>query len=171
MFELLELLLGICLWKKSPANMPYSKRLWQLLIIIDIAVTFLVLKLQNPPLAALLQAILGIILISLFAAISLLVAGKLNRFYQTSMALIGTDALIGFCALPTMATISLGHNNLLVLLSMIAIMIWQWLVIGHIMRTSLNQNLGFCLGLAFLYLLGAYSMAAWLFPSVAGITQ
>lgn len=171
MFELIKLLFAICLWKKSPEDVPYSINLWRLLIVGDILISFLVLNVRGNWLSALMQAIFGVILISLFAWLSLWLAQKKARFYQTSSALLGTDALISFCALPAIATFTLGQGGLLVLLFMMGIIIWQWLVIGHIMHAALTQSLSFSLSIAFLYLLSAYSLTALLFPEVAGISH
>ncbi|MFZ2727034.1 MAG: hypothetical protein WAX77_12330 [Methylococcaceae bacterium] len=171
MFELIKLLFAICLWRKSPEDVPYSINLWRLLILSDISISFLVLNIRGDWLSALMQAIFGTILISLFAWFSLLLAQKQARFYQTSSALLGTDTLISFCALPAIATFTLGQGGLLVLIFMTGIIIWQWLVIAHIIRAALMQSLSFSLSVAFLYLLSAYSLTALLFPEVAGLNN
>jgi len=63
----------------------------------------------------------------------------------------------------------LGRGALLAFFVIIALMIWHWAVIGHIIRNALEQTLVFSLGLAFLYILGSYQVMALLFPEVAGI--
>jgi hypothetical protein len=48
---------------------------------------------------------------------------------------------------------SIGQGGLLVFLVMITLIIWYWVITGHIMRNALEQSISFSLGLAFLYLL------------------
>ena len=98
-----------------------------------------------------------------------ILARKLGRFYQVLSAVLGTDALISFFALPGMASMETGQGGLLVFLVMLGLIGWHWAVIGHIIRNALEQSLSFSLGLAFLYLLGSYQVMALLFPEVAGV--
>lgn len=171
MFELIKLITAICFWQKSPKDIPYSLTIWRLFALNDVLISFLVLNMRSYWLYALAQAVFGVLLISSFAWLTLFINGKSSRLCQTSCALLGSDALISFCALPAIATMTLGQGGLLVLLVMSSIIIWQWLVIGHIMREALTQNLGFSLGLAFLYVLSAYILTALLFPDIAGINN
>ncbi len=103
------------------------------------------------------------------SGIMLYLAGKLGRFYQALSAVLGTDALISFFALPGMATMETGQGGLLVFLVMLGLIGWHWAVTGHIIRNALEKSLSFSLGLAFLYLLGSYQVMALLFPEVAGV--
>ncbi len=83
--------------------------------------------------------------------------------------MFGVDVLISFIALPGVATMMIGKGVLLAFLVTIGLMIWHWVVIGHIIRNALEQTLIFSLGLAFLYLLVTYQVMALLFPEIAGV--
>ncbi|MDD5410720.1 MAG: hypothetical protein PHF31_04785 [Methylobacter sp.] len=169
MFEIIKLLFDICLFKKGPQNLPNSVWLLRILVVVDVGISFLMMNIRTNWLNSLLQAVVGVLLVVGFSWIMLYVARRLERFDLTACALLGTDALISFFALPGMASMMLGRGALLAFFVMIALMIWHWAVIGHIIRNALGQTLVFSLGLAFLYILGSYQVMALLFPDVAGI--
>ncbi len=169
MFEIIKLLFDICLFKKGPQNLPNSVWLLRILVIVDVGISFLMMNIRTDWFNSLLQAVVGVLLVVGFSWIMLYLARRLERFDLTACALLGTDALIGFFALPGIASMMLGRGALLAFFVMIALMIWHWAVIGHIIRNALGQTLVFSLGLAFLYILGSYQVMALLFPEVAGI--
>lgn len=169
MFEIIKLLFDICLFKKGPQDLPSSVWLLRILIAIDGGISFLMMNIRTDLAMSLLQATVGVLLIIGFSWIMLYAARRLGRFNQTTCALLGTDALISFFALPGMASMMLGRGALLAFFVTIALMIWHWAVIGHIIRNALEKTLVFSLGLAFLYILGSYQVMALLFPEVAGV--
>jgi hypothetical protein len=169
MFEIIKLLFDICLFKKGPQNLPNSVWLLRILAVVDAGISFLMLSIRGNWLNSLLQAVAGVLLVVGFSWIMLYVGRRLERFDLTACALLGTDALISFFALPGMASMMLGRSAPLAFFVTIALMIWHWAVIGHIIRNALGQTLVVSLGLAFLYLLGSYQVMALLFPEVAGV--
>ncbi len=169
MFEIIKLLFDICLFKKGPQDLPPSAGLLWVLVVVDVSVSFLMLSIHTDWLNSLLQAIVGALLIVGFSKLMLYVTRKRERFNQTTIAFLGTDALISFFALPGMAAMMIGTGALLAFLVTIALMIWHWAVTGHIIRNALGQTWTFSLGLAFLYILGSYQVMALLFPDVVGV--
>lgn len=165
MFEIIKLLFDICLFKKGPQNLPASVWLLRLLLIADAGVSFLMISIRTGLLVSLLQATVSALLVIGFSWLMLFAAGKRERFNQTTCALLGTDALISFFALPGMASMMIGAGALLAFIVTIALMIWHWAVTGHIIRNALGQTWTFSLGLAFLYILGSYQVMALLNPS------
>ncbi len=114
---------------------------------------------------ALLQVIVEIALLLGASKIILSLAKKPERFLQTACALIATDALISFMALPVMATL-IGKGSALSFIVIILLMLWHWAVSGHIFSHALSQPFTFGLGVAFLYILMSYQVMALLFPEV-----
>ncbi len=169
MFEIIKLLLDICLFKKGPQNLPPSVWLLRVLVLVDVCVSFLMLSIHTDWLNSVLQAIVGALLVVGFSWLMLYLARKWERFVQTAIALLGTDALISFFALPGIASMMIGTGALLAFVITIALMIWHWAVTGHIIRHALEQSWTFSLGLAFLYILGTYQVMALLFPDVIGV--
>ncbi len=169
MFELIKLLFDICLFKKGPQDLPPSAGLLWMLVIVDVSVSFLMVSIRTDLAVSLLQAIASALLIVGFSWLILYVGRKRERFNQMTDALLGTDALISFFALPGMASMMIGTGALLAFIITIALMIWHWAVTGHIIRNALGQTWAFSVGLAFLYILGSYQVMALLFPEVAGV--
>ena len=169
MFDIIKLLFEICLFKKGPQDLPYSLWLLRLLLVVYIGIRILMLSIHFDWLNVLLQVIVDVILVAGFFWIILYLARKLGRFYQALSAVLGTDAMISFFALPGMATIETGHGGLWVVLVMLGLIGWHWAVTGHIIRNALEKSLSFSLGVAFLYLIGSYQVMALLFPEVTGV--
>lgn len=169
MFDIIKLLFEICLFKKGPQDLPYSLWLLRLVLVVYIGIRILMLSIHFDWLNVLLQIIVDVILVAGFFWIILYLAGKLGRFYQALSAVLGTDAMISFFALPGMATIETGHGELWVFLVVLVLVGWHWAVTGHIIRNALDKSLSFSLGVAFLYLIGSYQVMALLFPEVTGV--
>jgi len=168
MLDILKLIFDICLFKKGPQDVPYSLPLLRLMLIADAVASFIMLFIGSQWLMALLQAGVGITLVLGFSWVTLYLGHRLERFYQTSCALLGTDALISFFALPGTAALMTGRMTLLAFSVMLGLMIWHWAVTGHIIRHALGKTLLFSLGLAFLYILVSYQVMALVFPGVTG---
>lgn len=168
MFEIIKLLFDICLFKQGPQDVPYSVWLWRILMLVDIAASFLMINLRTVWLVSLLQAVVGAFLIVGFCWLILYLTRKRERFSQAVSAMLGVDALITFFALPGMATMAIGQGALFAFAVMIGLIVWHWAVVGHIIRNALGQTWSFSLGLAFLYIFGSYQVIAVLFPEVAG---
>jgi hypothetical protein len=169
MFDIIKLLFDICLFKKGPQDLPYSVWLLRTLLIGYLGIRILMLSIHFNWLTVLMQVSVEIFLVCGFFWLMLYLARKLGRFYQVISAVLGTDAMISFFALPGMASMETGQGGLLVFLAMLGLIGWHWAVTGHIIRTALEQSLSFSLGVAFLYLLGSYQVMALLFPEVAGV--
>ena len=169
MYDIIKLLFDICLFKKGPQDLPYSVGLLRILLVVYVSIRVLMLSIHFDWLNVLLQVIVEIFLVVGFFWITLYLARKLGRFYQVISAVLGTDALIIFFALPGMASMETRQGGILVFLVMLVLIGWHWAVTGHIIRNALEQSLSFSLGLAFLYLLGSYQVMAILFPEVAGV--
>lgn len=162
MFEILKLLFDICLFKKGPQDVPFSLWLLRALIIVDVGVSYLMVSIHADWFASLLQAIVSAVLVIGFSWLMLYLTQKRERFCQTTSAFLGTDALISFIALPGMASMIAGRVAVLAFIVTIALMVWHWLITGHIIRNALGQTWIFSLGLAFLYILGSYKVMAFL---------
>jgi hypothetical protein len=169
MFDIIKLLFEICLFKKGPQDLPYSLWLLRLLLVVYIGIRILMLSIHFDWLNVLLQVSVDVILVAGFFWIILYLARKLGRFYQALSAVLGTDAMISFFALPGMASMEIGQGGLWVVLVMLGLIGWHWAVTGHIIRNALDKSLSFSLGVAFLYLIGSYQVMALLFPEVTGV--
>ena len=165
MYELLKLFFDICLFKKGPQDIPASNALLRLLIPVYACVSFLMLILSSGGLNAVMQVFVEIMLILGSTWLILFIARKPARYLQTASALMATDTLISFFALPAMATL-VGQGAGLAFIAIIILMIWHWAISGHIFSKALEQPFTFGLGVAFLYILVSYQVMALLFPEI-----
>lgn len=163
MNQLLKLFIDICLLKKGPQDIPVSNWLFRLLIIICTFVDGIILVLSRHDLNAILQAMVEVILILGLTWVILNVAKKQARFQQTVSALLATDILISLLALPIML---INNGSGFVFLIIILLMIWHWVVSGHIFSHALGKPFTFGLGIAFLYILVSIQVMGVLFPEV-----
>ncbi len=166
MYELIKLFFEIAIFKKGPQDIPTSTWLLRLLIPVYMGINYLILMLSVDMFNALLQVIVEVILIIAFARGLMYFARKPERYQQTACALLGTDALISLIAFPALATL-IGQGSALAFFAVVALMLWHWVVTGHILRHALSQPLIFGLGVAFLYLLASFQIMALLFPELA----
>ena len=169
MFEIIKLLFDICLFRKGPQHLPYSPWLLRITIVIYAIINFLMINISVGWLYALFIVAIGILIVVGFSWTMLYFGHRPGRFYQTTCALLGTDALISFFAVPGVASMATGGMTLLAFSVMIGLMIWHWAITGHIIRNALDQTLMFGLSLAFLYLLVSYQVMALLFPEATGV--
>jgi len=169
MFEIIKLIFDICLFKKGPQDLPHSVWLLRIMLVAYLSIRVLMLSIHYDWLNILIQVIVDIFLVTGFFWTLLFLDRKLGRLHQVFSAVLGTDALISFFALPGIATMEIGQGGLWVFLVMLGLIGWHWAVTGHIINNALEKSLSFSLGLAFLYLLVSYQVMALLFPEVAGV--
>lgn len=162
MYELLKLYFDICLFRKGPQDVPFSGSIFRLLILVYASVSFLIMILSNNSLNALLQVLVEVMLILGLSWVILFFAKRPARYHQTASALLGTDALISLFSIPAMATL-VGQGTLLAFIVIVLLMIWHWVVSGHIFCNALEQSFTFGLGIAFLYILTSYIVMDFLF--------
>ena len=167
MYELIKLFFDISIFKKGPQDVPNSRFLLHSLILIYICISFLTLMLNVDVILAISQIIVEIILILGFSSLVLFFSKKTERYIQTVSALFATNGLISIVALVPLASMMAEPKDSpgLSVIVVIFLMVWHWLVSGHIFRHAMDQNLFFGLGVAFLYILVSYQMMVLLFPS------
>lgn len=165
MFELLKLFFDICLLKKGPQDVPGFSSLFRLLILVHASVSFVILRLNTDSADAAWQVLVEVVLILALTWLILFFARKSFRYQQTASALLGTDTVISFIAIPAMATL-VTYGTGLAFFTIVLLMIWHWVVSGHIFSQALDQPFAFGLGIAFLYILVSYQVIGLLFPEI-----
>jgi len=169
MLELIKLFFDIALLKKTPADVPNSIALQSLVIGIDVAVSFLMLFMSESWTKALSEVVVDIMLMALFCKFTLYWGKKPARYRQTFIALIGIDTLISFFAFPALAVFASpmpeGSSpiSLLAVVVFTILILWHWVIAGHIFRHALSESFIFGLGIALLYLMLSYQLDSLLF--------
>lgn len=162
MNALLTLFLNLCFFKKGPQDIPASKELFYALIIAYAIISTLLLFIGNDRFDILLQVAVEIALMLGFCWSLLFITKRTTRYQQTASALLATDVLISFLALPAMILLY-SQGTAIVFLIIILLMIWHWFISAHIFSQALGQPFYFGLGVAFLYLLVSYIVIDFIF--------
>lgn len=170
MYELVQLFFQIAIFQKGPQDVPASSLVLKLLLIPYVVVNYLILSMNGMFGTALLQIAADFLMMLMFCWPLLYFAGKSSRFQQTFVALIGTDIIVSLFALPAIATLSIQPNEM-AYLGMLALLLWHWLISGHIFRHALDRSLFFGLGLALLYIMLSSQVMAVLFPEITSNPQ
>lgn len=166
MYQLMVLFFEICILRKGPQDVPASPWLLRLMFVPYLFVNLLILLLDSSWSQALLQMTAETVLIVGFCYPLLYFSGKTHRFPQTLTTLLGCDVIISLCAIPAVASLN-TYISEVAYIAMIILMIWHWLVNGHIFRHALDRTLMFGLALAFLYILISTQVMTLLFTELS----
>ncbi|MDD4915615.1 MAG: hypothetical protein PHW13_11345 [Methylococcales bacterium] len=166
MQQLFLLFFEITMLRKGPQDVPAASWLLKLLLPVYLAINILVMLLNGYWSTALMQVTVDFLLLLGFTWPLLYFSGKRARFPQTLCALLGADSLISLCAIPAIASL-VAEPTELAYFAMLLLMIWHWLVSGHIYRHALDKPLFFGLGLSLLYILISSQVMVLLFPVVS----
>jgi len=169
MKRLLILLFELTTLRKGPQDIPSALAVQQWVFGMYLLVNVALLQLTSSWPTVLLQLLVDLVLMAGFTWPLLYFAGHLARFPQTLTALLGADAIINFCALPALASLTQQPTEIGIF-AMLLLMLWHWLVIGHIYRHALERPLLFTLALAFLYLMLSSQIMEALFPAISSVT-
>jgi len=170
MGRLLQRVFDICLLRAGPQDLPASRFLLVLGVLAYAAVG-MVMSTQNLDIgqAVLLVALDGALLAGLLFAL-LWARDLLERYQQTLTALFGTGAILQLAALPILSwqQAGLGDDTISPALMAASLLLWMWLlwdliVIGHILRHTLSTRLPIGVLLALAYLFISYSVTRILF--------
>jgi hypothetical protein len=160
---IVRLTIDICLFQKGPQHLPHSPLLFYLSVFVYSIAGFVLLSLSIDFWTSVLQLLVEILLMCGFAWATLKMANHAPRFLQTATALFATDTLITLIAIPVFGTMSAGGISVPHSLLALALMIWHWLVTGHIFRHAVSTSFAFGLCLALMYIIGSYQIMTLLF--------
>ena len=163
METIIKVVIDICLLQKGPQDLPYSRALFYLSVLVYSFASIALLLLSTGFVDSMAQLLVEILLMYGFAWGLLKIVNHSTRFYQTATALFATDTLITLCAIPVFGAMLSGQSGGLFSLLTLALMLWHWLVTGHIFRHALSTSLVFGLCLALLYIIGSYQIMALFF--------
>jgi hypothetical protein len=155
-FVLLHYFWDLCLLRAKPQDAPASYLLLLLSLLINLLVGVLVLgDTFGGPLPAFLASLVDDLLLMGFLWLLLLWRGWGNRFLQAMTALLGSGILLSLISYPLQLAVGNAPQQSTVAawagLSLLLILVWIHLVMGHILRYALEVALpaGILLALAF----------------------
>ncbi len=141
MTALLTLFIDLCRLRSAPQDLPASRFLMLLTTGSYLAVSMAVSLHEQPLGLAALSAIVDTGLLAALAGVSLWILNKTPRFIQTFTALTGTGTLFGLMGWQLIAwlqTLPEGEPSNLFLL-LLGLILWNIVVIGHILRHALDM--------------------------------
>jgi hypothetical protein len=113
-------------------------------------------------------AALDLGLLVVFVLSILYLQNKTARINQTLSAMAGTGAVLGVCALPLVILVQQDQSAeqipAVLTLLWLVLLIWNLLVMAHIMRHALSSSFAIGLGASLLYALVSMQIIATLFP-------
>lgn len=171
MRDLVNLFWDICCLRRGPQDLPYSKVLFVLLIVISSIISISQLMLQQRFMQAASQTILMLSLTMLFNWGILKIKNLEARFVQATSALIGTGTIVNLLIYPLLLFhfyilrpdeehVIIVALSLIVLCLIIGLNIWAFIITAHIFRNALNSS--FFAGLLVTFAYVAFHVVAYM---------
>jgi hypothetical protein len=171
MLRLLYTCMEITWLRKGPQDLPSSAGTVLAALSLYAILGTAFSHIQLPMGRALLQAGVDLGLLVGFTTLLLRWRGLGQRVPQTLVGMAGTGALFTLMAFPAMVSLlaaaEQGGDASLPSLLLLALMLWNLAVIGHIWRHALNTTLAIGMSLAVAYALLSLALLATLFPEAA----
>ena len=170
MKRLLDFFIDLCLLRATPQQLPASPVLFWLSVVAELlAGTLLISGARAGVFAALLETLVDVLLLLLLLYLALQARNLTARFLQSATALLGASALLSLLAMPLLALSSSGGEGsglaALAALLLLALIIWNMVVLGHILRHALRLSFAIGIALAFAYTSLSYMVLYQLFPA------
>jgi len=162
LFVLFNFFLDLCLLRTRPQDLPASPVLLRLLVILAVLVNLTLVGGRGGLWAALGESLAEVALMLAVLYVALDRYGHPGRFTQTASALLGTGVVMGLIALPLS-----GLGGGLAALALLALLAWNILVMGHILRHAFDIGLALANFAALGYTFFSYSLLSILFPAGA----
>jgi len=168
---LLSYFVRLCLLRSTPQQLPASPTLFWLTLIANLmAGVLLVAGARADVFVALLEGLADSLMMLLLLWLALRWQSRRGRFLQSATAFLGASTLLALVAIPLLAfTGPQGGGQPVAELAgmlLLALIIWNMVVFGHILRHSFDISLSLGVGLAVSYTLVSYQVMSLLFPTV-----
>ncbi len=169
MNALLNYFVDLCLLRATPQDVPDSTALLGTAVLVNVLVgLLLIVTARSGPLTALAESLVdvGMMLAVLRGALAL--TGHPARFHQSATAILGSSALLGLVSLPLLGWSSGGESDGAQLsgLLLLVLVIWNLVVLGHILRHTFNLSLRQGILAGVIYTFASYAVIGTLFPLI-----
>lgn len=162
----------ICRLIKRPQDIPESKNLLTLCVVIYGFLSILLANLSQPTEKAILAGVVEVALIMIFSLALLQTRGKSSRWTQTVTALVGTGIIVSIIAFPVYILIGVGElsefesstGQSIGLLLLAVLACWNIAIMGHILRHALEVNFMLATMLAITYIWIIFSFTSAIMP-------
>lgn len=165
MSELAKPFFYICLLSKGPQDIPYSINLFRLGLLLYLLTAILTLTQGMVLEQAIAASIVDMVILLIFARLSLRFFNKLARFIQMTTALLVIGAVFQIMALPLLMSIQAGEKgNAEISLIVLLLFSWNLAVYAHIFRETFEIKTGLAFVITLVYTLISFSANQMLFP-------
>lgn len=143
---LFQVFFSICLLRGKPQDLPNSVELLAVCILAAAVVNFLLALFSTTAANAMLASVIEIVLIALITLAILQLNKHPERWLKTMMALTGTGIILSLIALPlffvSLHLQELAVVQLLAMLAYLGLIVWNIMIMGHILRHALETGFG-----------------------------
>jgi hypothetical protein len=168
---LLNYFVDLCLLRRRPQDLPASSVVLGLVFVLNVvAGTLLVVGANMGLLLSLTESLVEAAMMLAVLRAVLGWRGMGARFTQTGAAILGSNALLTLVALPLLNLVASGADGSggmaqLGGVLLVGLMVWNVVVMGHVLRHALNLALGQGVALAASYVVATIVVLSILFPS------
>ena len=160
----------ICRLVKGPQDIPESKNLLFLCLLLYGVISIVLAALSQEIDKAVLSGLIEVALIMLFSQALLQIRGKTSRWTQTVTSLAGTGIIISLIALPLYLLIGVDGSNegtssqVYGLIMLATLACWNIIIMAHILRHALDVHMGTSVVLSLLYIWVIFSFTTAVIP-------
>lgn len=162
--------LAICLLRKGPQDLPKSRVLLSYSFLLYMGMNILLTIQSRPLVDALLVSFLDV---SFLLAVIFLILKQhhyLERLSQTMTALFGSGVILGICIFPLayegVQNQSAAWLQFIIVLLFLFMIIWNIVVLAHIVRHAISTSMGIGIMIAILYIWMNSLLITLLFPEI-----
>lgn len=165
MKTLFNLFLDLCLLRVAPQDIPAAPVLLWLTALFNILTNILILfaDLKRTPLQIMGESIFDVVILLSTLRIALYWQNLESRFNQTATAIFGSNVLLGFILAILPNNGGEGIIGEIWLLLLLSLLIWQFLVLGHILRHAFEISLSPAIIAGIIYTLLSYMVLEVIF--------
>jgi len=159
----------ICLLRAGPQDLPASLFLLRLVVVLNIIVGIF-LNLQTEELSqALMISLFNVAWLTAFLYFSLQLRGKLARFRQVLIAMMGTNVILGVLIMPfayNLVAAELNNESAPVAFQFfLLLLVWDITVFAHIIRHSLDIRFAYGFMISIGYLILSWTLVEMVFSA------
>jgi hypothetical protein len=169
MTAIIRAFVSMCLLRMTPQQLPASLPLLATVLLVDLVISPFAMQYTYAPALAVMVVIAGLIFLATFLNLALSLKGLRARFVQTLTAIEGTDIVITLVAWPPSQWFyslkQAGASTLVPALLLFFLMIWNVVIISHILRHALSTSMPAATTLALGYVILSTYIIAALFPA------
>ena len=154
MTSILLSFINLCRLRAAPQDLPYSILLMGATLVCYFLAGLGIASSEQAFGPALLTSVVDVVLLVGLARLALWITNHGARAMQTVTALAGTGTLFELLAWPLIATmqgVTAGAPSTTLSFLLLALIVWNIVVIGHILRHALDMTMWIACGIALLY--------------------